>query len=74
MGEHYGTCRVCKGQGYFFRLLEEVDPVLLKRKTEKVECGICNGEGFSGDAMDFYEADNRREREEEAADVRRNDQ
>lgn len=46
MSERYGTCRGCNGRGEILKK----DVVLLR--SEKVPCGLCNGEGFSGDAME----------------------
>lgn len=43
MSERYGACRSCKGHGK------------LAICGEVVECGICGGTGFSGDAMDYVD-------------------
>lgn len=46
MSERYGACRSCLGQGS--RTIA----------NEWLECGMCGGTGFSGDAMDYIDPSN----------------
>lgn len=48
MSERYGTCKACSGRGDI-RIQTVRDGVTT---TTHEECGMCNGEGFSGDAFE----------------------
>lgn len=63
MTELGAECIGCAGQGFFFRR----DPVLLK--SIKVECGLCTGTGFGGDAMDAFAEDQALEHEQELREL-----
>lgn len=49
MSERYSACRLCRGEGkYLYK-----DDIRLTRQL--VTCPRCDGTGYSGDAVEFYQ-------------------